>query len=49
MITNRRYDRFWRAWQSVDPRQVFEETYAALVERDITNEIWERAELTNPA
>jgi hypothetical protein len=38
------YDRFWRSWQSVDPRPVFDEKYAALVEHDIANEIWERVE-----
>ncbi len=34
------YDRFWREWVSIDS-PTFDERYKALVEHDISNEIWD--------
>ncbi len=35
------YERFWRDWVSVDPILVFQQKYSALVDHNISSEIWD--------
>lgn len=37
------YDHFWRSWVAGTPQEFFKE-YDALIEHDLTNEIWERVD-----